>query len=326
VPTVVRSLIRQLGPLSGVVLLLLCGVSHAQPRDVEAAAARLFEEGRRLAQQKRFPEACEKFSASYRLDPAAGTLFNLADCHERIGKLASARRGFGEVAEAARRLGDGKREQVARGRVARIEPRLCRLRIEVEGAAAGLAIQLDQVTVPAAEWGQPVPLDPGRHLVAAVAPGLPPWSRTLAGCGEGETVTVSVPALVAGSPARDQAQGIHGQRVGAIVAGAVGLVAVGIGTGLGVMAMSKRDDAAPFCPQPDACYPEGMELYDQARAAGNGSTAAFVLGAAALAGGAVLWLTAPTPGEPPAADTQPSVAGVRLGLGAGSFWLVGRLR
>ena len=48
-----------------------------------------YDEGRELLQQKRYAEACDRFARSQELDPSAGALFNLGDCNEKQGKIAS---------------------------------------------------------------------------------------------------------------------------------------------------------------------------------------------------------------------------------------------
>jgi len=53
------------------------------------AAEMLFEEGRRLLESRDVAAACAKFAESQRLEPAGGTLMNLAACHERAGKTAT---------------------------------------------------------------------------------------------------------------------------------------------------------------------------------------------------------------------------------------------
>src|SRR5687768_8531645 len=67
-----------------VVLASARGRALAQPRDAAAGEA-LFIEGRRLMKVGDRPAACAKFAESQRLDPAVGTLANLADCEEQRG-------------------------------------------------------------------------------------------------------------------------------------------------------------------------------------------------------------------------------------------------
>jgi tetratricopeptide (TPR) repeat protein len=57
----------------------------------------LFREGREAFKKGDYAAACPKFEESQRLDPAIGTLLNLALCEERWGRLADARRHLGEV-------------------------------------------------------------------------------------------------------------------------------------------------------------------------------------------------------------------------------------
>src|SRR5271163_2218463 len=61
----------------------------AQASDPAAADA-LFQKGREAAEKGDWASACPKFSESQRLDPAPGTLLNLADCEEHLGQVASA--------------------------------------------------------------------------------------------------------------------------------------------------------------------------------------------------------------------------------------------
>ena len=90
----------------------------ADTRDPAAAEA-LFEAGRQAATRGDWTTACPKFAESQRLDPAPGTLLNLADCEEHLGHLASA---WDCVARGHRVARAGRRPRRA-GEEARRRPR-----------------------------------------------------------------------------------------------------------------------------------------------------------------------------------------------------------
>src|SRR5579883_326916 len=62
----------------------------------KATAEALFNEGKRLMNERKFGEACPKFLASQKLDPGVGTQLNLAVCYEANGQTASAWATFKE--------------------------------------------------------------------------------------------------------------------------------------------------------------------------------------------------------------------------------------
>jgi hypothetical protein len=55
-----------------------------------AAAEALFEQARAAMAAGSYDIACARFRDSDKLDPAVGTRFNLADCEERRGRVATA--------------------------------------------------------------------------------------------------------------------------------------------------------------------------------------------------------------------------------------------
>src|SRR5947207_15862051 len=72
----------------------------AEPDSSAPSAEALFREGRDAVKMGEYEIACPKFEESQRLDPANGTLLNLALCEEGWGHLADARRHFRQVLEA----------------------------------------------------------------------------------------------------------------------------------------------------------------------------------------------------------------------------------
>ena len=95
----------------GAWLVCVLGTGSAIGQVDSAAARALFDEGRRLASQGKYDAACPKFEESQKLDPGMGTLFNLADCVEHLGRTATAWVWFREVGDAANRAGQADREK-----------------------------------------------------------------------------------------------------------------------------------------------------------------------------------------------------------------------
>jgi hypothetical protein len=275
--------------------------------DRKAAAEGLFDEGLKLFDAARYPEACAKFEASQRLDPATGTLLNVARCLERTGKTASAWATYREVQAVARREGDTRRQQVAHERETALEGRLSRLVIVVlpTAASADLSVRRDGAPVDRAEWGVPVPVDPGPHDVDVSAPGRRGYKHTVTVTPESRA-TETVAPLEALAPAalpstrpsdtltRPAAPPSSLQRMLAIAAGAVGVAGAGAGAYFGLDAWSKWSKARGRCPAGGRCDATGASLSADAGAAADRATASFVVGGVALAAGVLLWLTAPS--------------------------------
>jgi len=98
-----------------VIVSLLLGAPAALAGD-SAAADALFQSAKQLMGQQKYADACPKFEASYKLDKTLGTLLNLADCHEKLGKVASAWAEWGEAADRATREGDSRADYATKRR------------------------------------------------------------------------------------------------------------------------------------------------------------------------------------------------------------------
>jgi len=76
----------------------------------------------------------------------------------------------------------------------------------------------------------------------------------------------------------------------AIVAGGLGVVALGAGMFFGVQAIRKNDSSKSGCDEANVCDASSRQTRLEARTAGNVSTAAFAGGGARLIGGAIMYL------------------------------------
>jgi hypothetical protein len=207
-------------------------------------------------------------------------------------KGATAWSTFLEAAAAARVAGNLARERAARQRAGDLAPLLSKIVIDVAAKdTPGLEIRRDGSLVGHAQWGAPIPLDKGEHRVSASAPDRRPWEKVVFVKDAGATEIVSVPELEKQAASETSSYHLGPQRKWALVAGAVGAAGIATGTAFALLSKSKGDDASPYC-RDSACWdPRGVELKADAMAYGNVATVAFIAGASALVGGAVLWLT-----------------------------------
>ncbi len=130
-----------------------------------ATAEALFKAGKSLMDEKKYSDACPKFAASYKLDPASGTKLNLADCYEKEGKLAMAWATWGEARDQAKRENDKARADLATRRQNDLDPRVPKLTVNVKGKFDGLDVYRDDLLLESAMIGVPLPVDTGKHVV-----------------------------------------------------------------------------------------------------------------------------------------------------------------
>ena len=294
-----------------------------------AAAQALFDDAKKLTAAGKWAAACPKLEESQRLDPGMGTEYNLATCHEHVGRNATAWAEYLNVAAGAKLAGQAAREKAARERAAALEKYLSRVTVTVNREVPGLVVTRDGAEVGRGQWGEAVPLDPGAHTLAARAPGKKPWERTVRILADGRTTDVVVPPLD-DAPVADAAAGAapastnpsapppaassysdtspaastatppgNGARIAGATLVIVGLAGVGVGAGFGIVSKGKHDDAQAHCDGANRCDAVGLGLQDAAFKDGTISTIAFAAGGAALLTGAILWLTAPSHGSAP---------------------------
>ena len=143
----------------------------------------------------RYADACPKLEAARKLYTSAGILLNLADCHEKMGRTASAWTEFGEAQTVARRTGRDADAEEARRRQTQLEPALERVIVRVAHPVPGMTVARDGTTLAPAAWGTALPVDPGEHAIRAEAPGFAPWATAVSASEPAQVATVDVPEL-----------------------------------------------------------------------------------------------------------------------------------
>lgn len=281
-----RRVSRRVSPAAlGVLLTVAASAPHVARAD-DAACIAASEAEATLQKQVKFHEALKQLALC--ADPSCPVDVK-TECSERIVAINAAMPTL--VLAAADESGND----------------LVAVTVTLDGAP--LATTLD---------GRALAIDPGSHELRFEAAGKPPLDRSIV-LRQGEkdrhlSVVLGVPkaAEPLASPAvRGEPSGSawSSNRTLALVSGGVGLVGLGVGAAFGLTAMSdwstaKGDCNATSCST--ASRVRGESARDSAVTAGDVSTAAFIVGAAGLAGGVVLWLTAPRGDEqkPPAAATS----------------------
>jgi hypothetical protein len=289
--------------------------ARAQARDA-AGSEWLFREGRALMKKGDFAAACPKLAESYRFDPAVGTLMNLAECEERLGRTASAWQRWGAAAEQL--PSSDRRRATALTHARALEGSLPRLIVTVaDKAPQDLVITRDGITLGPASLGVALPVDPGRHVIVASASGhtmrsfevvlengqqqsviVEPGAATL------EPPPVASPAGATGAPATAgpvaaalSTPARTARRASPRAAGMALMIAGGtmiaVGGYFGLQALSARREASEACANlggSNRCWSTAAEPLDRDRRSSLAADIAFAAGAVTTAAGLYLAL------------------------------------
>src|SRR5258708_4210863 len=131
---------------------MLAGLAQAESPESEPQG--LFRAARVAMARGDYASACPMLERSEALDPGIGTEFNLARCYELSGRLASAWAAYQRVAAETHAAGESQREEVARGVMLALEPRLPRvvLRVHRERLEPRLQLRIDGVALSRTRW------------------------------------------------------------------------------------------------------------------------------------------------------------------------------
>ena len=284
--------------VAAVVVVGLAGSAGA-----ENESTKLFEEGRALAEEKKWEEACAKFEKSLELDRAAGTLLNYANCHEKLGHLAQAWRLFDEAARAFDKAVDPERAKFARDRAQALVPRTSTIVVKLAAPdQPGLAVSIGgRPAEPAAEVREVV--DPGEVTIEVSGTNLVTFTKRER-AEPGLKIVIEVPKL---AEVEQREAGVRTQRrrtrvYAAYTLGGVGLASVVTAVLLGMHANSKYDSQFEGNPPPcmrvgdeSVCDPSrgGADVQNDAITIANVGTGFGVAGALLIGSAAVVFFTAP---------------------------------
>lgn len=286
--------------LRGVVLGLAMLAAPTRAWAGDPAAEALFLQGRAAADKGDFATACARFHESNRLEPAVGTIFNLGDCEEKLGRVATAWTFFREVVQ---RLPPGdERAPIAKKRADALEPRLPRLTLRLAaGAPAGVRVTRGGVEVGAASFGIALPVDPGSHAVEVTAAGRRPASLKI-DIKEGEQreaelqIGEALP-VEGGGPAGPVEAPRSSRRTMGYVFGGVGVAGLAVGGVAGLLTLGKKSTVDDNCSADKRCNRTGYDAVSAGKTLGTVSVVGFVLGAIGAGAGAYFLLSDGSPNQ-----------------------------
>jgi hypothetical protein len=178
--------------------LLAAVPARAQPVDLPQSgpAQALYDIAVKEMKTGSYEAACPMFEEVVRLAPEAlGAKRALAVCYEGLGKLASAWTLYKLIASAAT---DPKWVDETRRKADELQPKLARLTINVPEeirALPGVEVQRNGIRMGEPQWGVPIPVDKGAHVLTVTAKGKRTWERTVTVEADGASVDVVVGPL-----------------------------------------------------------------------------------------------------------------------------------
>jgi hypothetical protein len=293
----------------------------------ESTAQTLFDQGMKEMAAENYAEACPALMESLRLDSKPSTMFQLATCVDKLGKVALALRHYEEYLSRyermseAERAAEGTRPDEARKQMSILQTVVPTLTIEVPASSPeGTVVEHDGEELPRARWNQPLRVDPGTHRVVVRVPGREPEEYTES-VAKGDTATIHVKTAAAPEPVEPTAEapsesGGSGQRTAAYVAWTIGGVAGAASLVAGAVALANRGTIKDNC-DGAICTQEGKDAADTAQVGATISNIGLVVGGLGLVAGIVLFATAPD-------STEKADGGsVTVGLGLGRIAMEG---
>ena len=154
-----------------------------QPSAAELTAARdLFAQGVKLEESHDWAAALERFRAVAAVKKTPAVYFHLGLCLENTGKLVEALDDFQRATDGAAvdPTPDGSLiASKAKKHVVELEARVPRLILRADPPLPGLRVTIDGLDVEASVAANGIPLDPGKHVVAAKAEGHLPYETKI---------------------------------------------------------------------------------------------------------------------------------------------------
>lgn len=172
------------------------GWAAPEPSPSEISVARrLFDEARAAEDAGRWREAADKFRSAIAIKDTPGMRFHLARCEEEQGAFVEA---LVELDRARELMDAGVKaadvEKLLPSARERVRAKVALLTIRLPAEVQSALVELDEQVVSHSVVGQPIPINPGKHRVTAVAVGRSRFAGTVElGRGEVKQLTLEMP-------------------------------------------------------------------------------------------------------------------------------------
>jgi tetratricopeptide (TPR) repeat protein len=271
-------------------LLLRSAVACADP----AAAEALFREGRALLARGDVDSACQKLEASNSLEPSSGTLLNLAACRLKQGRTATAWAHFVAAEGLAQQQDRPEQAEEAKERALELEAKLSTLTLIVPTPPPGFEVRRGSDPIPAGNFGVRVPVDPGKIVIEAAAPGYEPLRLEVTIGEPADHRVLTVPRLkkleVATHAAPAPKRSNERSNMAPWVIGGIGGAALVTGGVFGVLALASNSKAKEQCQNRTSdCADEALQTAARRDREALASTIGVGVGLLGV-GVAALWL------------------------------------
>jgi len=293
----------------------------------ESPAENLFNQGLEAMEAGNYEKGCPAIAESQRLDPRPGTLFTLAECEAKRGRIATAVSRYDEYLliyasmtpdKQAKQYG---RDKVAAQQKALLQPHVPQLVLKLPpNAPPGTVVLRDGAVLSEAALGVALPVDPGEHVITTQPPGgVVNEQRIPVATGEKKEVVLDIklgpeppppppstalttaqqPTLPPPPPPPDN--GSSGRRVGMYVAGGAGALGIVLGGIMGAVTIAQKGTVSDHCDADLRCDDQGLSAVNTAQTTGLVSTIGFGVGIAGLGAAAILFFTDPSRSQKPTA-------------------------
>lgn len=167
-------------------------------------ADELFAVGNRFMAASNYAEACPAYEQSFKLDPSVNTAINLAECHEALGRTATAYLDWLEAARLAQAKKKADKLKKANDRAKALVDKLSTLKVTLANRLSAdptRVVLVDDEVVDASWTTTPHAVDPGTHYVEVRAEGKLAFRTKVLVAPESDQQNVTVPELSPTTPA-----------------------------------------------------------------------------------------------------------------------------